>query len=180
MNTIICPNCGADNPASIMNCRNCRINLEFALEHSDPFQAAKREAASIHHQAPTQPSGLRTTLLVIRWAARLASLFFIGAFILMFLGEGFDTSKVTPREWVSLLFFPFGAMLGLILAWWKEGLGGAISLGSLLANYIVGDVSSAGGGYQLICVSPAFLFLLCWFLAREADAPAAGGRAVHP
>ena len=87
----------------------------------------------------------------------------------MFLGEGFDASKITPREWISLFFFPFGVSAGMILAWWKEGLGGVITVVSFIAELFVGDVSSSGGGYMLICASPGLLFLLCWFLSQPVE-----------
>jgi len=108
---------------------------------------------------------------MIRWTARILSILFIIIFLLMFLGEGFEPDKVTPREWVSLFFFPFGLIVGMILAWWKEGLGGAITVGSLIAELFVGDVSGSGGGNMLLCASPGFLFLLSWFLSKTAEIP---------
>ena len=107
-------------------------------------------------------------LLIIRWAARISSILFITVFFLMFFGEGFEPDKVTPREWISLFFFPFGLIVGMILAWWKEGLGGAITIGSLIAILIVGDVSGSGGWFMLICASPGFLFLLSWLLSKPS------------
>ena len=35
MTTIICPKCGKENPDSAMNCTQCRINLQFALDHPE-------------------------------------------------------------------------------------------------------------------------------------------------
>ena len=110
-------------------------------------------------------------LSAIRWIARISSILFTGVFILMFLGEGFDPAKITVREWTSLFFFPFGLVVGMILAWWKEGLGGAIAVGSTLATLIVGDFNSSGAGYMLICASPGFLFLLYWFLSNSPGIP---------
>jgi hypothetical protein len=43
MITIICPKCGIENSANAMNCKNCRINLKFALEHPELFQGATQE-----------------------------------------------------------------------------------------------------------------------------------------
>ncbi len=40
---------------------------------------------------------------VLRWAARLLSLLSIGILLLFLAGEGFDASRVAPREWVGLL-----------------------------------------------------------------------------
>jgi len=112
-------------------------------------------------------SSINPFLLGLRWIARILSILFISIFVLMFFGEGFDLAKITPHEWVSLLFFPFGLMTGMIIAWWKEGLGGLITVLCLVAEILVGDVSSSGGGNMLICASPGFLFLLSWFLSRS-------------
>ena len=106
--------------------------------------------------------------LAVRWAARIASIPVIAVFILMFIGEGFDPAKVKPVEWVMLLFGPFGLILGMILAWWKEGLGGAIATLSFFAALLVGDYSASGAGYMLICAAPGFLFLLSWLLSKPA------------
>jgi len=111
--------------------------------------------------------------MLVRWIARISSILFIGVFLLMFLGEGFDPSKVTEREWISLFFFPFGLIVGMILSWWKEGLGGAITVCCLIAEYIVGDVSASGSANMLICASPGFLFLLSWVLSKTAATPIA-------
>ncbi|MEM3514990.1 MAG: hypothetical protein QXQ64_08460 [Candidatus Bathyarchaeia archaeon] len=43
MATVICPKCGTKNPANAMNCKNCRINLKFALEHPDMFEPVKQD-----------------------------------------------------------------------------------------------------------------------------------------
>jgi ribosomal protein L40E len=36
--TITCPKCGMVNPANAMNCKRCRINLIFALDHPEALQ----------------------------------------------------------------------------------------------------------------------------------------------
>src|SRR5574341_2108651 len=119
-------------------------------------------------------------LLVIRWIARLSSIVFIGVFILMFIGEGFDPAKITLREWASLFFYPFGLVVGMILAWWKEGLGGAITLGSLLGFALFGDLSQGACLPSLLCASPGFLFLLCWLLSKTAKMPAGADSMLQP
>jgi hypothetical protein len=86
--------------------------------------------------------------------------------LLLLVGEGINPS--TPAEWVGLLFFPFGISAAMILAWWKEGLGGGITVGSLLVFYLI-HLATAGtlpkGWGWLVVSAPGFLFLLCWYLS---------------
>jgi len=107
-------------------------------------------------------------LTAVRWTARISSILVIGVFLLMFFGEGFDPAKVKPNEWLMLLFGPFGLMLGMILGWWKEGLGGAITIVSFLGAMLVGDYSGSGATNMAICAAPGFLFLFAWFLSNPA------------
>jgi len=111
------------------------------------------------------PSPLLTT---VRWIARISSILVIGVFLLMFFGEGFDPVKVKPSEWVMLLFGPFGFILGMILGWWKEGLGGAITIVSFFGAMLVGDYSGSGATNMAICAAPGFLFLFAWLLSKSA------------
>jgi len=43
MATIICPKCGTENPDSAMNCTQCRINLQFALDHPEELPISSEE-----------------------------------------------------------------------------------------------------------------------------------------
>jgi hypothetical protein len=60
----------------------------------------------------------------------------------------------------------------MILAWWKEGLGGSITVGSLAAFYIL-YIATAGnlppGPWWLVLAVPGFLFLWCWKRSRGAS-----------
>jgi hypothetical protein len=60
MDTVTCPKCGTENPASATNCRDCRVNLRFALEHPDQIESAKH-AATLRDEAPTQQGASRST-----------------------------------------------------------------------------------------------------------------------
>jgi len=116
----------------------------------------------------TTPSLLLTT---VRWFARISSIPIIVVFLVMFFGEGFDPAKVKPTEWLMLLFGPFGFMLGMILGWWKEGLGGAITIVSFSGAMLVGDYSGSGATNMAICALPGFLFAFAWFLSKMAMIP---------
>ena len=113
----------------------------------------------------------------LRWIARVCSILSVGVLLLFFVGEGFNPTKVAPREWVGLLFFPFGVVVGLMLAWWREGLGGVISVGSLLAFYVLYGLLLSGaiprGSAFLLFAAPGGLFVVCWMLSasvRKASA----------
>ena len=106
-------------------------------------------------------------LALIEILARVGSIASITLLIMLFQGEAFHPSRVAPREWVGLLFFPVGVMIGMVIAWWKEGVGSLVTLGSLLAFYLVYGYllrNHLGGWAFIMFASPGFLFLLHWLL----------------
>jgi hypothetical protein len=112
----------------------------------------------------------RITELSVRWLARLTSVVSLGIVAMFLLAEPFNPQNVRPREWVGFVCFPIGVMVGLIIAWWKEGLGAAVSLCSLSAFYLVFGWlmgSNIHGPWFVIFASPAFLFLIAWLLSRS-------------
>jgi hypothetical protein len=112
-----------------------------------------------------QWSVLKWTLL---WIARAASLTSAAIILLFFVG--FQPGRVALREWIGLAFFPIGVVVGFVIAWWKEGLGGGVALVSLLAFYgIYGFLmgSHIGGWAFIVFSSPGFLFLAYWLIAQD-------------
>lgn len=114
---------------------------------------------------------------VLRWMARVWSIASIGFLLLMFIGsgleEGFNPAQFAFRDLVGLFFFPFGVGLGMIVAWRWEGLGGAITVGSLLAFYAalgVMDGRFPRGPWFALVAAPGVLFLVCWWLSRDLRA----------
>jgi hypothetical protein len=117
-----------------------------------------------------QKSRTPITELVFRWLARLTSLASVGMLSLFLFGEPFDFGRVSAREWVGLAFFPLGVVIGMIIAWWKEGVGAAISLASLMGFYaIFGWLlgSRVKGPWFLVFTLPAFLFLIAWLFSKR-------------
>jgi len=109
-------------------------------------------------------------ILAIRWIARIWSVVSLGLLLLFFIGEGFEAVQITLQEWVLLLFFPLGIVLGMAIAWRWEGLGGGITLGSLFAFYIASYLLSGrlpGGPYFALFAAPGLLFLICWLRERR-------------
>ncbi|MBI2928530.1 MAG: hypothetical protein HYY24_22910 [Verrucomicrobia bacterium] len=106
---------------------------------------------------------------VIRWTARAWTLASIGLTLAFIVGEGNNPSG--PTEWIGFLFFPVGICAGMILAWWREGLGGSITVGSLGIFYMLhfATVGTLPKGWAwLVFAAPGLLFLFCWQRSRSA------------
>jgi hypothetical protein len=111
-------------------------------------------------------------LAVIELLARLGSIASIVLLIFLFWGEGLHPSDISASEWAGLLFFPIGVMLGLMVAWWKEGVGSALTVGSLMAFYLVYGYllrNHIGGWVFVAFASPGFLFMVHWLLRDVSE-----------
>jgi hypothetical protein len=96
----------------------------------------------------------------LRLTAKIWSILSIGFVLLFVIGEGLSGEGPMPTasEWVGLAFFPIGVVVGLALAWWREGIGGALAVLSLIAFYVWDLVRSGdlpGGPFFLLVVAPA-------------------------
>ena len=111
---------------------------------------------------------------IVRWIARvwmIASLVLILAFV---VGERSFPGTLT--EWLGFAFFPVGILVGMFVAWWREGTGGAITVGSLVVFYLVHSATSGvfpRGVAWLAFAAPGFLFMFCWYRSRTGRAAAA-------
>ena len=110
-------------------------------------------------------------LFYLRWIARILSLATISILFFFFIGEGFDFSKIGLNEWLGLTFFPLGLVIGLMISWRNEGLGGAISVISLFAFYFIYGLILNGRIWQgwtfIMFAIPGFLFLVYWLFLPE-------------
>ena len=113
----------------------------------------------------------RVVEFLFRWSARLLSIASTAMLLLFVFGEKFEASKVPGKQWLALIFFPLGIVLGFVVAWWKEGLGGSITIASLLIFYLIfvlllrGDL--ARGVWFLVFAVPGFLFLASYAISRS-------------
>ncbi len=119
---------------------------------------------------------MRMSGLVLRWIARIWSLLSIGFVILFAVAAGLDGefNGLTAGEYVGLAMFPIGVGVGLIVAWFREGLGGMIALGCFVIFYLSNLVSYGGlpgGPFFFLVAAPGIPFVLSWLLTRRRLLP---------
>lgn len=122
-------------------------------------------------------SELGLPLAVIELLARVGSIASITLLLLLFQAEISNPSDISRGDWSGLIFFPIGVIIGMAIAWWKEGLGAAITLGSLLAFYLVYGYFMRyhiAGWAFIVFASPGFLFLLHWVFSGHEQRHALG------
>lgn len=110
----------------------------------------------------------RTAIVALRWVARIWSIASVGLLCMFLVGEGL------PPLTVMSMLFPFGVMLGLILAWWFERVGGLIAAASILLFYALHYFNHGGfpGGYAFMLVSaPSVIFICCGLLSATQGQP---------
>ncbi|NNE64984.1 MAG: hypothetical protein HKN33_00340 [Pyrinomonadaceae bacterium] len=110
-------------------------------------------------------------LRILIWTARILSVLSIFTLLMFFVGEEFDPAKISPRQWIGFMFFPVGLVVGLIVAWKNELLGGSIALFSLLAFYFVYGLILSGslpiGSAFLLFAIPALVFVAAGIIGRS-------------
>ena len=98
MGTAVCPRCGTANPANAMNCRQCRINLDFARANPEVAQGLTRDLKTANVVAEFLPSKSRYFSRVILFSA-------IGGLIsvvIVYLAFG-EVSLGAPLGFIAIL-----------------------------------------------------------------------------
>jgi hypothetical protein len=118
----------------------------------------------------------RSFALVVRWIARVWSILSILTVLFFALNELLPSSGPPPtlQEWLGLTLFPIGVSVGLVMAWYREGLGGILALGCLIAFYVwnllrFGHLPQ--GPFFLLIAMPGILFLIAAVLSHRSAAP---------
>ncbi len=120
-----------------------------------------------------------TTISIIRWTARIVGTLLVLFTILIGVGEmleSYNRHGVSPFDKFDILmiitfvFFIVG-LAGLILALWKEGKGGIISLLSfIIFIFILGINPKSNFIYGLfIYLIPSVLYIYCWWLTKKSS-----------
>lgn len=109
-------------------------------------------------------------LYFLRWTARILSAVCFIVLLLFIFGENGDPSNITVKQIIGFIFFPVGFMFGLILGFWKELSGGAISVGGVAALYLVYGLMFSNslwlGWWFAALAVPGALFLIYGILSN--------------
>ncbi len=117
----------------------------------------------------------------LRWIARITGILLVAFTLIIVIGEfiegqqrnpGFGLASYTPI--ILIIFVIWGiALAGLVLALWKEGLGGIISLISFMLVYILNlfnkEASMKANAiaiFLIFCI-PSLLYLVYWKLNKD-------------
>jgi len=118
-----------------------------------------------------------TVLLnIIRWSARIIGTLIVAFTLFIGIGElleGRSRPASEPNIYNIITFVVWGTGLsGLILAIWKEGLGGIVSLLCfIIFNILAAMNPTPGSRYMytlLFFMLPSLLYLLYWWLKRNS------------
>ena len=102
---------------------------------------------------------------MLRLTARVFAVACLAILFLLILGENLDHWLKAPAgELIGALLFPVGLIIGLLIAWRRELLGGLLALGSVAAFYVVyglilNSLLTGLGWWFIFFAIPGALFL---------------------
>jgi len=115
----------------------------------------------------------------MKWVARIWSgliilflLFFFIGYLVQDIMNGDPLIIPTNKEALGLIFFPLGLFLGFILAWKREGLGGLISIISMICFHITMFIVTGNPNFEKfidIFAAPGLLFVVVWYFSRNGE-----------
>ncbi len=108
------------------------------------------------------------TVNVIRWITRILSILTAVIFLVFFFGEADFSSApaLSAAEWVMIFFEPVLLLIGMVIGWKREMLGGIIVVASVLLFNITSMIASGRFGFELelgIFIVIGFGFIFCGF-----------------
>lgn len=118
-------------------------------------------------------SSTRRNIKIIRWIARILSiLVFVMTLSILFTPDPYATEPVPAEDWFMLSLWGV-AILGLVIAWRWEFVGGIITIATMFIRELAwiilkGPWMASFLIVWLFVVPPAILFLGAWRLERKA------------
>ena len=113
-------------------------------------------------------SAARQAAVIGRWTARIAGTLMALIFLAFFVGEGFpNIFRLSWRESLSVLALS-AVVVGLLLAWIWEGLGGALAVAAMVAFMLLIGMRGVAPGLLLVPAAIGLLHVVCWWRLRSA------------
>jgi Na+/melibiose symporter-like transporter len=108
---------------------------------------------------------------IIRWIARIVGSLLVLFVLLMFIGYAInpqDTGKITSTE-IPLFMGMIAMLLGIIVAWFREGIGALLIFGGFLLFFVQEIIKNKNFDVWILVIFPVIglLFLLCWWQSRK-------------
>lgn len=105
---------------------------------------------------------------VIRWTARALSVLIVAFFIGSFLGDR-SSATLTAMDTIQLILWAI-ILLGAVIAWKWEGIGGLIIVGGFIIKAVINPKIFS---MWAMWVAPftGILFLICWITSRKKINP---------
>jgi hypothetical protein len=117
---------------------------------------------------------VRRSALVFRWIARIWSIpIFIFALVRTFTPDPYATEPVPTEDWFLLSLWGV-AILGLLVAWRWEMVGGIMTIATMFFRELVWVLLKGNWIVNFLIiwaavVPPAILFLVAWALEKKAE-----------
>ena len=114
-------------------------------------------------------SAMWRAAVIGRWTARIAGTLMALFFLAFFVGEGFpNIFRLSWRESLSVLALS-AVVVGLLLAWIWEGLGGAVALAGMVVFMLLIGFRGVATGLLLVPAAIGLLHVVCWWRLRSAE-----------
>ena len=120
----------------------------------------------------------QSSINAIRWTAAIIGTLMVAFVLIFFIGYMFEGNKKSGNgpgldTFTIITFVVWGiGLAGLLLAIWKPGMGGLISLlGFIVFNILVAVNPNPDSSYAvvlLLFLLPSILFLLFWWLKKSS------------
>ena len=110
-------------------------------------------------------------LLKIHNLIIVLSIISIAVILAIFNSDVQAFGQFAPKQWVGFIFFPVGVITGMLLGWWREVLGGVVTVVSLLGFYLIYGWLLNGqiwlGAWFIVFALPGILFLISGLAFRH-------------
>jgi hypothetical protein len=148
MDTIVCPKCGTENPANTMNCKHCRINLQFAIEHPDQIESTKSDVIQqeIDSKQQTVPNKVNRAIVFALLLLLVCGILWCFTSMMLsppvfgpcaFGGVHYDTYLALVRYWTLHLILGYFIVVARLFVWTQPQNKGTQIFGNFLTVVIV-------------------------------------------